>query len=175
MHLKYRTVLIIILSSVIISSVLTLTIFGFYAYLEWKSQTTRRNYQISLHDINAELFSKYIAIELEPKIDKEGVFQDKPILEGAIKNTSDKAIYSLRLRIAFRDNEHRVVHVDHFYPIGPGFRSFLRGGDTLSFKYRLKNCPQKVTDYLDAQLRFAKDPGPGQLELVYKIEGIDIK
>jgi len=188
MRLKPRTIPVIALSSLIIVSVLALTIFGFYAYLEWKEKNIRRNYRLLLEDINGQLFYKYIIVNLRAKIEKGGTFKGKPVVSGAIINKSNKKIYSLKLKIALSRPNEQVVYIDTFYPIGLEFESpinigdiakktknFLSEGDSISFTHQLKNCPTEVLDYLKAKLKFAKSTEAKPLNLTYKIEGLDIK
>lgn len=188
MRVKSRTIPVIAFSSVIIASVLTLTIFGFYAYLEWKEKNIRRNYKLLLYDLNGELFGKYITVNLQAKIERNGVFKGRPIVWGTIKNKSNKKIYSLRLKITFSRPSRQVVYVDTFYPVGLEIESlinigdiakktknFLLEGDSISFTHQLKNCPAEVCDYLKSKLKFAKFMRAKPLELVYKVEGLDIK
>lgn len=186
--MKTRTTLVVALSSVIISSVLALTIFGFYAYLEWKQKTVRESHKLALYDLNGKLYDKYISLGLHAKIDKEDTFKNKPIVWGTIKNNSGKKIYSLRLKISFRDASERVLYVDTFYPIGLELehlikivditkktRNFMGQGDSISFKHQLNNCPIQVLDYLKEKSKFAKFYPDGALELTHKIEGLDIR
>lgn len=187
-HIKNRTALVIAFSSVIISSVLALTIFGFYAYLGWKEKEIRKNYKVALYDLNAKTFEKYVIVKLDARFDTEGIFKGKPIVRGTIKNTSRKTIYSLRLKLAFYDKEHRTVYVDTFYPVGLELESlvniadirkmtknFLLEGDSISFKHRLKNCPPKVLEYLKSKRKFAGLGVSEPLKLEYKIAGLDIR
>ncbi len=187
-YIKNRTALVIAFSSVIISSVLALTIFGFYAYLGWKEKEIRRNYRIALYDLNAKTFEKYVIVKLDARFDDEGIFKGKPIVRVTIKNTSRKTIYSLRLKIAFYDKKHRTVYVDTFYPVGPELESlvniadmtkmtknFLLEGDSISFKHRLKACPPKVLEYLKSKRKFAGLGVSEPLKLEYKIVGLDIR
>ena len=185
MMLKPRTRLVITFSSLIIASVLALTIFGFSAYLKWKKTEMRRNYKLGLYDLNAQLFEKHINVKLEAKNAGAGIFREKPVIIGTIKNTSNKKIYSLKLKIFFYDSKERVIYVDSFYPVGLEFESllkighatenFLREGDSLSFEHQLKNCPPRLLDYLESKLNFAKLAHVEPLELKYKLEGIDIR
>ena len=188
MRVKPRTIPVIVFSSLIISSVLALTIFGFYAYLEWKEKNMQRSYRLALYDLNAHLFGKYISINLRAKIDKKDVFKGKPIIVGTIKNASNKKIYSLKLKVAFQDSQGQVVYVDTFYPIGFDYESpvhisditkktknFLLEGDSISFTYRLRNCPPIVMDYLKSRLKLINRERVEPLKLTHKIEGLDIR
>lgn len=187
-YIKNRTALVIVFSSLIISSVLALTIFGFYAYLEWKGKEIRRNYKMALYDLNTKVYEKYITVKLDGRIDTEGIFKGNPIVRGTIKNNSDKTIYSLRLKIAFYDLGNRTVYVDTFYPVGLALESlvnivdvtkttknFLLEGDSISFKHRLKNCPLKVLTFLKSKRKFAGLGVSEPLKLDYKIVGLDIR
>ncbi|MCQ9207459.1 MAG: hypothetical protein NG740_06250 [Omnitrophica bacterium] len=188
MLIKGKSSLIIAISSGVIACALTLTVFGFYAYLEWKEKNTKRNYRVSVYDMDARLFAKYITLELEPKLDMQGTPSEKPIIEGTIKNTSRRKIYSLKIKIAFVDPAGEVLYVDTLCPVGVDpeslvplsditrkTRNFLLEGDSVSFTHSLKNCSPKVLDYLKSQLKFAKAKTDPPLEFVYRIEGVDIR
>lgn len=185
MRLKPRTVPVIAFSSAVIVSVLALTMFGFYAYIEWKESNAAHNYKLALYELKGHLFEKFVIVSLRAKIGEVGTFRGKPIVEGTIKNTSNKKIYSLKLKITFHDKEHRALYVDTFYPVGLEFESllnlssttknYLRDGDAISFKHQLRNCPPRVMGYLKSQLKFAKVEGAEPFELGYKIEGLDIR
>lgn len=188
MLIKNRSSLVITISSVIITLALALTIFGFYAYLEWKEKKLRRNYRLAVYDSDAELFEKYIMVYLRAKVEAGNAPGGQPLIEGTIKNTSNKKVYSIKMKIAFCDPEGRVVYVDTIYPIGLGFESFVNIGDitqktrsfipeggAMSFTYLLKNCPPEVREYLGSKLKFAKSEESRALELVHKIEGLNIR
>ena len=185
MGIKKKSLLIIILSSLVISSVMALTLFGYYAHLEWKEKGARRNYRRAVYEMNAKLYGKNVSISLQAKIDRGDNFKDKPIVEGAIKNNTGKKISALKLKIAFYDNAQRVVYADSFYPVGSRFErivelgdtteSFLEEGDSLSFTHLLRNCPPKVIAYLKSKLKFAKDTGPRPFKLKLDIEEMDIR
>jgi hypothetical protein len=185
MRIKRTSALVIIVSSLVIISVLALTIFGFYAYLEWKEKDMQKNYRIALYDLNAIVFADYVSLKLRATIDYGSVFTAKPIIEGTVKNMSNKKIFSLRVRIAFYDRDRRVVYADTFYPVGLDLESlinlggvtenFLREGDSISFTRHLKNCPRKVVSYLGSQSRLTGHVRTETLKLDYKIEGIDIR
>ena len=185
MRIKRTSALVIVVSSSVIVMVLALTIFGFYAYLEWKETDITKNYQLGLYDLNARVFGGHILINLQAKLGAEGASRGRPVVEGTVKNTSNKKIYSLKLRIAFCDRQRQVIYVDKFYPIGAEPESlitisrftenFLGEGDSISFEHPLKNCPQEIESYLRAKSKFAKLPDVEALSLVYKIEGLDIK
>ncbi len=185
MRIKRTSALVIIVSSSVIMIVLALTIFGFYAYLEWKETDTVKNYRLSLYDLNARVFNRLVLLNLKANLGTEGALKGKPVIEGTVENISNKKIYSLKLKISFYDHQNRAIYVDRFYPVGAepeplvnisGFsENFLGEGDSISFKHPLRNCPREIVDYLIAELNFVKLPDNKKLNLVYKIEGLDIK
>ena len=185
MRIKRISTLVITISSLVIISVLGLTIFGFYAYLGWKSKDIRKNYKLALYDLNGRVFDRYITLKLYPGISSDGAMKGKPVVEGTIKNSSNKRIYSLKLKVAFYDNERRVVYVDRFCPVGLALESpvnnadvienFLRENDSISFVQPLKNCPPKVLLFLKSKSGFARARGTEQFDFEYKIEGMDIR
>lgn len=169
MAIKQRTALVISISSAVIIAALALTVSGFYAYLGWKEKDVRRNYRMALYDLNARLFEKYVLVNMEAKIGESGVYKDRAILEGTVKNNSGKKIYSLKIKITFSDRNGEVVYVDTIYPAGLGAKN------SASFTYVLRNCPKTLTDYLKSKLKFAKTESVEPLSLVYKVEGLDIR
>jgi len=185
MRIKRTSALVIVVSSSVIVAVLALTIFGFYAYLEWKETDIVKGYRLALYDLNARVFDKHVLVDLQAKLGAESVSTGKPIVEGTVRNASNKKVYSLRLRIAFCDSQRQVIYVDKFYPIGTEPESlvsvggitenFLKEHDSISFKHPLKNCPQEIENYLRTRSKFVKQPNVEALSLVYKIEGLDIK
>ncbi len=185
MRLKRVSTLVIMISSLVIISVLGLTIFGFYAYLGWKAKDIRQNYKLALYDLNGRTFARYITLKLYPGIGTRGAFKGKPVIEGTVKNSSNKRIYSLKLKIAFYDPGRRAVYVDRFYPVGLALESpvnasdvtknFLRENDSISFVQPLKNCSSKVLLFLKSKSGFAKVRGAEPFDFEYKIEGMDIR
>ena len=169
MALKQRSALVIVISSAVIASVLALTIFGFYAYLRWKEKNMEKNYKLATYDLDAHLFEKYIVIDAKPKIAAKGTHKGKPVVEGTIKNTTEKRICSLKMKIAFCNREGEVVYVDRIYPVGVG------GRDSISFACQLKNCPPEVLGYLKSKSQFVKAGSYEPLEFIYKVEGLDIR
>jgi len=185
MRIKRVSTLVILISSLVIISVLGLTIFGFYAYLGWKVKDIRQNYKLALYDLNGRVFGRYITLKLYPVISARGAFKGRPVVEGTVKNSSNKRIYSLKLKIAFYDQGRRVAYVDRFYPVGSAPESpantpdvtenYLRENDSISFIQPLKNCPPKVLLFLKSKSGFARARGTEQFDFEYKIEGMDIR
>ena len=185
MPFKPRTILIIFVSSLIIASVLALTMFGFFAYLEWTKKHMRNEYKLALYELNGKLFNQYVIVDLYPKIGERGIFRNKSIIAGTIKNISEKGIYSLKLKIGFYNKDGKTIYVDTFYPTGLEFeplrrmgdvtKNFLRKGDSISFKHELKKCPTQLLYYLKSKAKFAKSEKAGAITLKYTIEGLEIK
>ena len=177
MATRHRSTLVITISSLVIASVLALTTFGFYAYLEWKTTAIRKSYALATHDFNSKLFNKYVIANLQAGLGTKGAFKGKPIVEGTIKNTSNKKIYSLGLKITFSDPDGEVVCMDMIYPLSSEFgtKSFLLEGDSISFRHQLKNPPPEIFEHLKSKLKFAKTKSAKPLELVYKISSMDIR
>lgn len=187
MLIKKKSIIVITLSSIIISLVLILTVIGFYLYLCLKERDASDQYLKSLSEINAKIYSKYIAVSpLVIKIDEEGIFEGEPIVEANINNQSEKKIKSFKLKLSIFDRDRKVLYLDTFYPIRPesyfgvvanDTGNYLAPGDTLSFKHILKNCPKEIESYLKIKSRFAKKKDAGDLEIGYecKIEEVIIE
>ena len=188
MRLKPRTALVISLSSAIITSVMALTIFGFYAYLEWRTKNIKHTYQLARYELDAEIFKNDIHLDMDVRAGGSSLLRPRTVAFGTIKNNSSKVIYSIQLKIAFYDKNHTALYVETFYPIGSepevlvnfgdivrSTKKFLGAGDSISFTHQLKNCPKEVMDYLNDKSKFAKSEGEAPISFVYKIEGIDLQ
>ena len=183
MLVKKKSILVIVLSSAIISFVLIITLIGFYIYLNWKEENNKSAYLNSLYELNAELYSKHVPIySLLIKLDDDDLFKDKVIVEGQIKNKSNKKILSIKLKISLFDKYGRVLYVDSFYPLKSGSYlgliteetgNYLLPDDSISFKHLLRNCPKDIYIYLKMRTRFAKEKIKKEpLNIDYKIEEI---
>ena len=171
MIIKKKSILVIVLSITLITLVLITTLIGFYLYLNWKEENTKSLYLTSLYELNAKLYAKYISItSILIKIDEEEFFKGKPIIEGRIKNTSNKKIRSLKLKISLLDKDGRVLYMGLFYPLRIDSHSYLAPNDAISFKHLLKNCPKDITSYLKMKTRFAKEKKKEAIDIDYKIE-----
>jgi hypothetical protein len=176
MIIKKKSILVIILSILLISLVLIATLIGYYLYLNWKEENTKSAYLTSLYELNAKLYAKYISItSILIKIDEEEFFEGKPIIEGHIKNTSNKKIRSLKLKISLLDKDGRVLYMDLFYPLRIDSYSYLAPNDAISFKHLLKNCPKDITSYLKMKTRFAKEKKKDPINIDYKIEELTLE
>ena len=188
MRIKSRTRPVIILSSLIIISVMILTMFGFYAYLEWKEKNIRSVYYEDLYKLNAQIFKKHIYVDLKARLETKGYFKGTPVIYGTITNNLDKKIYSLKMKVRLFDQEQKVLYVDTFFPIGYDMEAFvdirelifntenfLGEGDSISFDHQIRNCPPKVMDFFVSQLKFAKTKDVKPINLKFDIEGLELR
>ncbi len=185
MRKKVRTFLVVGVSFLVIAAALGLTVFGFYAYLEWKKQNLENDYARSFRSLNAQLFQDMIKIKVWGKVERKGGARGRPMIEGTITNGSNKTIYSLKLKVSFKDPENRVVYITSFYPVDPEefsmrsltdpTKNFLSEGNTISFAHQLNNCPPQVYNYLRSKLKFAKARGVPPLTIEYKIDSVDLR
>jgi len=183
--IKKKSIIVIILSTMLISLVLIITLVGYYLYLNWQEENDRLTYCDSLYELNAKLFSKYVDVSyVNLKMDTEGVFKGNPVVEGRITNRSDKKLLSIKLRIAVKDKEDRVLYTESFYPLQKstyvpilteGTGQFLSPGDSISFSHILKNCPRQVVSYLDMRTQFAKGKNPKAMDLEHKVTELIIE
>jgi len=185
MIIKKKSILVIILSSITVAIVLVATLFGFHFYLNWEEAKNRAEYNRSVYELNAKMFSKYITISsLFLGASDDDDHADKAVIEGHIKNNSDKKIISMKLRIAIVDKDNRVLYAESLYPLyqkgalvvsGRESGQYLSPNDSISFKRALESCPKDIVTYLRMKMRFARDHEQRVLNLDYKIEGLILK
>lgn len=180
MIIKKKSILVIVLSSTVVAVVLVITLFGFYIYLNLKEENNNDAYISDIRQLNAKLYSKCILISsVVIKIGEEGAFKNEPVVEGQIKNTSNKKLVSLKLKLSLLDKDGRVLYMDAFYPlrhksyfgvISEETGNFLAPSDSVSFKHILRNCPNDIEIYLKMKKQFAKEKKKETINIEYKIE-----
>ncbi len=185
MIIKRKSLLVILLSTAVISFVLIITLIGFYLFLSWQQETDEYAYKSQISDLNAAIYDTHIYIKgISARIDTDGLFKNKPVVQGRISNKTNKNIISLELRINFEDQKGRVIFMDKFFPVYNDFGvgiiaektgNYLAPGDSISFKHLLENCPKQILEHLKKQAVFVKDNKNGQLNLSYKLEEVMLK
>lgn len=185
MIIKKKSILVIFLSCLVITAVLVITLIGFYIYLGWIEEKDENVYHTSLYELNAELFSKYIYMStIVLKIGASGVFKNKPIIEGAITNKSNKKILSMKIKFAIMDKEKRVLYIETFYPIRSYVniagiedetKNYLAPENSISFKHILRYCPKHILRALENRKQFAKGKAAEDLNLDVKIKEVIVE
>jgi len=184
MIIKKKSILVIVVSSVLISLVLITTLIGFYLYLNWKADGNKSSYSNSLRQLNAELYGRHIEISsLRFKLDRDADPAAIPLIEGRISNKSNKKISYLKLKLSLSDKAGCVLYTDYFYPltsrtyfgaIPKQAASYLAPSDSISFKHTLRGCPEKILSYLKTKYEFVKSKDTDKIDMRYKIEEISI-
>lgn len=59
------------------------------------------------------------------------------VVEGTLRNTSDRLVRSVELQLTFEDREGEIVHEES----GEALRSALPAGETRRYEYRFENLP----------------------------------
>ncbi|MFH1836798.1 MAG: hypothetical protein ABH862_01610 [Candidatus Omnitrophota bacterium] len=188
MFIKKKHMSVVIFSSVIISVVFIVTLAGYHIYIQWKQDTLASKYRNSIYKLTAELFKNDVLLSNVSfrSAEKEGA-PALPLLEGNLKNNSEKKITSISVEIALVDPEGVVVYRELVNPLEGGFLGFsvnpsvrvypekiLLPGEDMTFCHFDKNCPREVTEKMSTKTKFAKDGSGGELKLVFSIAGMSV-
>ena len=188
MVFKRKHLTVEIFSAAIIVLVMVSTLIGYSVYVQWKEDTAAVDYSNSMYKLTAEIFRKYVEIHNIRTIIREDDHQLRTaVLEGKVKNNSSKTITSIMIELSFSRPDGCVVYRDWFYPLGEGSfpgspffsavkraRKVLEPGESLSFKYLLRNCPPEVISRIFADSEFAKTGPEQEVELDLSVAGISI-
>lgn len=164
--IKKKSLLVAFISSFILSAVLVLTLVSYIVYLELKEKDLSASYEHNLEEINAELYASYIDVTgITAKIEDAGPLKGSPIIEGAVKNTGNKKVTDLLLRVRFLDKDNAIIYEAIFHPQEPSLGSSsltqiaipyltnyrtmsLKPGDAMAFKRIITNCPPEIASVL---------------------------
>ena len=188
MSIKKKHILVVVFSSIIIASVFISTLVGYTVYLQWKKDSFALEYRNSIYKLTAELFKNDIVLSnVYVKLGEGSGVLGMPLLEGSLKNGSDKTITSVMIEVSFVREDGTVVYNDWFQPLGKGrfssgvLFSGMRGtknvllpGEGLSFRHILRNCPRKVFEAVSSKAEFAKENSADRINIVYTVTGLSV-
>ncbi|MFH1552946.1 MAG: hypothetical protein ABID83_04845 [Candidatus Omnitrophota bacterium] len=188
MFLKKKHILVIIFSSLIITVVFVSTLIGYSLYIQWKKDSFALRYRNSIYKLTAELFRKdVITSNMSVKIGGKELFPGLPLLEGSLKNNSNKTVTSVMVEVYFLRPDGTVVYKDWFYPLGeqhfgspallPGIkqtRNILLPGEGISFRHLLRNCPRELVEQVSVRTKLAKNSSKDRIKMVYSIVGLSV-
>lgn len=116
--MKFKSILVIILSSIVISCVILLTIFGLSLYIKWNEGESARIHEDNIASLNAKGYVRHISVhDLQARYEKKGIYKEKCLIEGIVKNTGYRTISSLELNVAFLNASEDVIHRERIYPL----------------------------------------------------------
>lgn len=116
--IKLKSIIVIILSSILISSAILLTIFGLSLYLGWKETESCRLHRNRLALLNAKLYSQFVDIrDLQAKYEKDGIYKGRCLIEGTIRNNGYRTISSVKLNVEFLNASGNAIHNENFLPL----------------------------------------------------------
>ncbi|MBL7069730.1 MAG: hypothetical protein ISS34_07730 [Candidatus Omnitrophica bacterium] len=128
--IKLKSILVIILSSIVISAVILLTIFGISLYTGWKEKESAGIHRERISQLNARDYGQYVKIlSLKTEYVTKGIDKRKCFIKGIIKNNGYRTIASLGLRVEFLNASGSPIHVEKLLPLKA---STLRRGTTIA-------------------------------------------
>jgi hypothetical protein len=191
MIIKQKSLIVVLISSLVISLVLVLTLIGYLIYIELKGEEFKRFYQDLLQKANAKVYSKYIEIsKLTARTEKAGALKGKPIIEGVVKNNGFRNIANLLIRVRFLDRDGATIYEVSFHPQEPSLgtstlpqvsipylsgpaRIMLKPSEALPFKRILVSCPHEIAMALRGESDFAKGLGRWAGRLIAEVLSIE--
>jgi hypothetical protein len=188
MFIKRKHIAVIIFSSVIIAIVFMSTLVGYSLYIQWKKDTFALRYRNSIYKLTAELFRKDITISnVYIKMESDELSSGMPLMEGSLRNNSNKTITSIMIEVSFLAPDGTIVYDSWFDPLGGqhfGGPPLLSGakqtsnillpGEDISFRHLLRNCPPEVVAQLATKAEFAKSHPKDNVKLEYSIAGLSV-
>jgi hypothetical protein len=162
MFIKPKSLIVVILSSVVISSVLIFTLIGYYMYIELKERDVEKACSDSIKKMQARIFSKHIEIsQLSCEMGTSGPLKGKAVISGVVKNSSGRRLASIVIKVKFLDTEGASMYEVMSQPLEPTFgldqlgsltraylapsqRNFLEPNSSRAFKRIIPNCPQEI-------------------------------
>ena len=188
--LKLKSLIVIILSSALISSVILLTIFGISLYIGWQERESAKLHKGKVAALNAKSYRDLIEIDgLQARYEEEGIYKEKCLLVGAIKNNGYRTISSLELSVEFLNTSDIVIFKDDFLPLKAsvmprkttiaalslftsGKESPLLPGESLRFKYVMSEQKNKNIVSPIKDRKYATNPNEWSGKLIHKVTGI---
>lgn len=189
MAIKKKHWLLITLSSSIVAVVILCTLFGYGIYMQWKNDLYAVRYRDSIYRITADIFRHQIEISgVRTVYEENGRSLKVPYVEGKIRNNSPKTLVSMMIGLSFSSPSGVVLYRDWFFPFGgerlpdsPFFSAMkhakksLPPGESMSFRYQLKNCPEEVVEDIARNRSFAKESGgKKEIKLELSISGLSV-
>lgn len=188
MLIKRKHISVTLFSSIIVAIVFVSTLIGYSIYIQWKKDSFVLRYRNSIYKLTAELFKNNIFLsDVNVKLGTSELFLGMPIVEGSLRNGSNKTVISILIEISFLRPDGAVVYNDWVYPLaGQHFdnpqlfseikqtRNILSPGENISFKHLLKNCPREITEQLYTDAEFAKQSLKNKIKLVCSITGLSV-
>jgi len=188
MFLKKKHILVIILSSAIITGVLVSTLAVYSLYMQWKEDSFALRYRNSIYKLTAEIFRDDVIISsLSVKIENDKIFGKSPVLEGTIKNSSNKTLTSILMEISYIRPDGTVAYKGWMHPLGEKHfgdftmpqaarqaRHVLVPGETVHFRQVLRNCPRDIVRQISSKSNFAKNQSVKKAEFEYSMVGLSV-
>jgi hypothetical protein len=188
MRIKRKHAQVIIYSSLIIAIVFVSTLVGYSIYMQWKKDAFASKYRNSIYKLTAELFKNDIILSnIDVKMDENSTHSQVPLIEGRIRNNTNKTITSVLVEVAFLAPDGRALYRGWFHPLGERrfgssvfspsgqkTRNVLSPGEGITFRYLLRNCPREVVREISKKSEFAKNNEDDTINLFCSIEGLKV-
>lgn len=188
--MKFKSILVIVLSSILISSVILLTIFGLSLFIRWEEGESAKLHKDKIAEINSKLYSGHVTIqEIKAKHGKNGIYKAKYLLEGSIRNNGYRTISSMKIVVEFLNSSGTVIYQEKISPLRSSIMprkttiaalSLLTSGkevpilpgESLRFKHILSEQKNKAITSPIKRKKYATNPNEWSGKLNKKITRI---
>lgn len=192
MILKKKSLIVALVSGFILSCVLILTLLGYSAYTEIKSEESKIYYRYMLGRLNARIYEKHIEVSgLTAKTEDAGALKGRNVAAGTFKNAGDKDVSEILMKIKFFDRDGAVIYETTFDPREPALGSgaipqveipyiskhtgiITKKGSSAPFKKILDNCPPEIASSINSLSGFSKDRGIWSGKLGFELVSIEL-
>lgn len=166
MIIKKKSIIVAAVSSIVISIVLAATVAAYLLYVEIETRNFLAGYDESMKKLSARAYAKQVEFfRLKAMIGRDGAFKLRPIVEGVVVNSGNRAIRDMLVKIKFRDKDGAVIYEVVFHPQEPALGMSILGqvpipylsepqrisidpGERLVFKRLLSGCPGEIASAL---------------------------
>ncbi|NQT06768.1 MAG: hypothetical protein HQ575_04425 [Candidatus Omnitrophica bacterium] len=116
--IKFKSLIVIILSSILISLVILLTILGLSLFIGWKEGESARRHMDIVSQQNAQSYGQLISIHnLQAVQENKGPHEGKYLLQGTIKNSGYRTVSSVSLLVDFLNSGGDTVYNENLLPL----------------------------------------------------------
>ncbi len=188
--IKLKSLLVIILSSIVICCVILLTIAGLSLHIKWLERESAKAHKSRLQAFNARAYGEYLKVgDIRARFGREGIYKNKCLLEGSLKNTGYRTIGSLEIEAVFLNASGEPIHVEKIFPLKSpempskttiaalsqltsGKETPLLPGESHKFKHILSDQKNKSVTGPIRDKRYATNPNEWSGKLNHRITRI---
>lgn len=188
--IKHKSLIVIILSSVLISAAILLTIIGISLYNGWSQGESARMHMARVSELNADLYGDNLQVQdLKAEYGRKGMHKGRCLIKGLIKNNGYRTVSSIEMALELTNASGAPVHIERFSPLKTstlpraatiaavslftsGKESPLLPGESVRFVHVLSEQKKKSVVSPIKNKRYATNPNEWAGKFNYRIDRI---